>query len=113
MAYTLTVLVDDGSEFAQAVEALDKARALAVRIARDGYCVDCGDTFEHYPPHRIAKIATMPEIAPGQQVRFWRALDTTPHLGRVVSVGRGVVHVAQDGIAAPWAVPLSSVQAVK
>lgn len=53
---TINVYLDDGRVFAYDVTTADKAREHASAIVSGGYRHNDGETFEHYPPHRISKV---------------------------------------------------------
>lgn len=114
--YRLTVCLVDGQVLSERVVSLDRARSIAARVAKDGYCVDNGDRgFKHYPPHRIVRVDAAPELVVGCEVRFWRTLDPTPYVGRLVGVDAhgGKAHVEESGLAAAWVVDLSSVTTLR
>ena len=52
----IAVYLDDGRVYEYDVATPDKAREHAAAIVRDGYRHNDGDTFEHYPAHRVLKV---------------------------------------------------------
>jgi hypothetical protein len=48
--------LDDGRVFEYEVSSESSAREHAAAIVRGGYRHNDGETFEHYPPHRILKV---------------------------------------------------------
>lgn len=53
---TIQVYMDDGRVFEYDVADAGKAREHSAAIVAGGYRHNDGETFEHYPPHRISKV---------------------------------------------------------
>lgn len=54
--FTIEVYLDDGRVFEYSVKSEEKVREHAAAIIQGGYRHNDGKVFEHYPPHRIAKV---------------------------------------------------------
>ncbi len=54
--YKISVYLDDGRVFEYNVHSPEKVREHTHAIIQTGYRHNDGDTFEHYPPHRISKV---------------------------------------------------------
>lgn len=54
--WKLEVYLDDGRVFSYDLPSSTKVREHASAIIKDGYRHNDGQTFEHYPPHRILKV---------------------------------------------------------
>ena len=59
---TIRVYLDDGRVYEYEVEGADKAREHAAAIVMGGYRHNDGNTFEHYPPHRVLKVKAVAKI---------------------------------------------------
>ena len=56
MDFQIKVYLDDGRIFKYNVESSEKVREHASAIINHGYRHNDGESFEHYPPHRILKV---------------------------------------------------------
>jgi len=56
MPHILKVYIDDGRIFWYELNSAEKVREHSAAIIKDGYRHNDGETFEHYPPHRILKV---------------------------------------------------------
>lgn len=54
--FTIYVYIDNGVVFSYDVSSAIKVREHADAIIKGGYRHNDGETFEHYPPHRIVKV---------------------------------------------------------
>jgi len=54
--FEIEVYMDDGRVFCYMVENEEKVREHSAAIITTGYRHNDGETYEHYPPHRILKI---------------------------------------------------------
>lgn len=54
--FTIKIYLDDGRIFYYDLESPEKVREHASAIIAGGYRHNDGNTFEHYPPHRILKV---------------------------------------------------------
>jgi hypothetical protein len=61
---TISVYLDDGRVYEYDVATADKAREHSAAIVRDGYRHNDGETFEHYPAHRIVKVKATGAVVP-------------------------------------------------
>ena len=52
----ISTYLDDGRVYEYEVENADKAREHCAAICAGGYRHNDGETFEHYPTHRILKV---------------------------------------------------------
>ncbi len=55
-SFTVSIYLDDGRVFEYDVPTESKVREHASAIVTGGYRHCDGDTFEHYPPHRVLKV---------------------------------------------------------
>lgn len=62
MTIKVQTYLDDGRVFEYEVATPEKGREHASAIIQGGYRHNDGSEFEHYPPHRIAKVKLVGEI---------------------------------------------------
>lgn len=65
--FKILTYLDDGRVFEYEVESAEKAREHSAAIVRGGYRHNDGQTFEHYPPHRIDKVKV---VGPGVPTKY-------------------------------------------